>query len=174
MPGKISMPSAIAAAPARLVVTRRIRLISLMAALAIAAFAFTAASGAATSTQTVVLSGWRESPEATAALQNVIAAFEASHPTIHVDYKPSDNYVQDIENGFAAGNPPDVFYVNSDVAPDWIARGYLQPLRGFVQKSGFRHEPLPPGSAQRVQGARWTAVRFPVSASRSWRRRPGK
>ena len=65
--------------------TRRIRLIFLIAALAIAALAFTAASGAATSTQTVVLSGWRESPEATAALKNVIAAFEASHPTIHVD-----------------------------------------------------------------------------------------
>jgi multiple sugar transport system substrate-binding protein len=134
---KISMLSAIAAVLARLVVTRRIRLIFLIEALAIAALVFTAASGAATSTQTVVLSGWRESPEATAALKNMIAAFEASHPTIHVDYEPSDNYVQDIENGFAAGNPPDVFYVNSDVAPNWIARGYLQPLGGFAQKSGF-------------------------------------
>ncbi len=102
-----------------------------------AALAFAASSGAATSTQTVVLSGWRESPEATAALKNVIAAFEASHATIHVEYEPSDNYGQDIESDFAAGTPPDVFYVNSDVAPDWIARGYLQPLGGFVHKSDF-------------------------------------
>jgi hypothetical protein len=29
-----------------------------------------------------LLSGWREPPEATAALKNVIAAFEATHPTI--------------------------------------------------------------------------------------------
>ena len=104
---------------------------------AIAALGFAAASGATAPQQTVVLSGWRESPEGTASLKNVIAAFEAAHPTIHVDYEPSDNYVQDIESGFAAGNPPDVFYVNSDLAPDWIARGYLQPLGGFAQKSGF-------------------------------------
>jgi multiple sugar transport system substrate-binding protein len=120
-----------------------IRIFLLLAAFALvlsgatASAAFTPASGAATSAQTVVLSGWTESPEATAALKHVIASFEASHPTIHIDYEPSDNYVQDIENGFAAGTPPDVFYVNSDVAPDWIARGYLQPLHGFAQKSGF-------------------------------------
>jgi multiple sugar transport system substrate-binding protein len=82
------------------------------------------------------VSGWTESPEATAALKNVIAAFAATHPTIDVKYQPSDNYVPDIENAFAAGTP-DVFYVNADVAPSWIARGYLQPLGGFAQKSGF-------------------------------------
>jgi multiple sugar transport system substrate-binding protein len=109
----------------------------LIGLIAVAALAFSAAGSAATPTQTVVLSGWTESPEGTAALEGVIAAFEASHPTIHVDYRPSDNYPQDIESGFAAGTPPDVFYVNSDVAPDWIARGYLQPLGGFARKSNF-------------------------------------
>jgi multiple sugar transport system substrate-binding protein len=101
------------------------------------ALAFAAASNAAAPEQTVVLSGWTESPEATAALKNVIASFEATHPTIDVKYEPSDNYVHDIENGFAAGTPPDVFYVNSDVAPDWIARGYMLPLGGLAQRSGF-------------------------------------
>ena len=109
----------------------------LIALVAVAALAFTATSGATASQQTVVLSGWRESPEATATLENVIAAFEARHPTIHVDYEPRDNYNHDIESGFAAGTPPDVFYVNSDVAPDWIARGYMQPLGGLAQKSSF-------------------------------------
>jgi ABC-type glycerol-3-phosphate transport system substrate-binding protein len=37
------------------------------------------------------VSGWTESPEATAALKNVIAAFEATHPTIDVEYQPSHN-----------------------------------------------------------------------------------
>jgi multiple sugar transport system substrate-binding protein len=114
-----------------------VKCVLLISAVAAAALAFAAASGAAPAQQTVVLSGWRESPEATAALKNVIAAFEATHPTIDVKYQPSDNYVSDIENGFAAGTPPDVFYVNADVAPSWIARGYLQPLGGFAQKSGF-------------------------------------
>jgi multiple sugar transport system substrate-binding protein len=107
------------------------------ALVAVVALAFAAAGSAAAPQQTVVLSGWTESPEATAALKNVIASFEATNPTIDVKYEPSDNYVQDIENGFAAGTPPDVFYVNSDVAPDWIARGYMLPLGGFAQKSGF-------------------------------------
>ena len=109
----------------------------LVGLVAIAALTFFATTGATASTQTVVFSGWTESPEATTALKSVIAAFEASHPTIRVDYEPSDNYVQDIKSAFAAGTPPDVFYVNSDVAPDWIARGYLQPLGGSVKKSGF-------------------------------------
>ena len=104
---------------------------------AITALALCALASATTPRQTVVLSGWTESSGATATLHSVIAAFEASHPTIQVRYEPSDNYVQDIESSFAAGSPPDVFYVNSDVAPNWIARAYLQPLAGFAKKSGF-------------------------------------
>jgi hypothetical protein len=111
--------------------------LALAALVSLCALIFVAASDATPSVETVVLSGRVESPQATVSLENVIAAFEATHPTIHVDYEPSSNYVQDTESSFAAGNPPDVFYVNSDLAPDWIARGYMLPLRGFAQKSGF-------------------------------------
>jgi multiple sugar transport system substrate-binding protein len=116
---------------------RPIQFFLFLALVAVVALAFATASIAAAPQQTVVLSGWTESPEATAALKNVVAAFEATHPGIDVKYQPSDNYVQDVENGFAAGTPPDVFYVNSDVAPDWIARGYMLPLGGLAQRSGF-------------------------------------
>ena len=98
-----------------------------------------ASAGSSTSGEpvTVVLSGWASSPAETASLENTIAAFEASHPTIKVDYRPLDNYQPDMEAQFAAGNPPDVFYVDASFAPDWIAKGYLQPLQGFVTSSGF-------------------------------------
>jgi multiple sugar transport system substrate-binding protein len=86
---------------------------------------------------TVVLSGWSSSPEETASLRNVVAAFEATHPAITVDYEPLDNYQSDMESRFAAGNPPDVFYVDSNVAPDWIAKGFLLPLQGLVTSRGF-------------------------------------
>ena len=33
---------------------------------------------------------------------------------------------------FAARTPPDVFYVDSNVAPDWIKQGVLEPLDPFV------------------------------------------
>jgi multiple sugar transport system substrate-binding protein len=86
---------------------------------------------------TIVLSGWVSSPAETASLENVIAAFESAHPAIHVQYEPLDNYQPDMEARFAAGNPPDVFYVESSVAPDWIAKGFLLPLQGLVTSGGF-------------------------------------
>jgi multiple sugar transport system substrate-binding protein len=115
---------------------------SLLCALALALVAVLAAGAASAAGQlnqpvTLSLSGWVSSPAETASLENAIAAFEASHPTIDVDYRPLDTYQPDMESRFAAGNPPDVFYVDSSVAPDWIAKGYLQPLQGFVTSSGF-------------------------------------
>jgi multiple sugar transport system substrate-binding protein len=95
------------------------------------------AAASSKSETTIVLSGWPESDPATATLENVIASFEATHPGIHVEYRPLANYTGDIEAAFAAGTAPDVFYVDSSLAPDWIARGYLQPLRGFATSSGF-------------------------------------
>jgi multiple sugar transport system substrate-binding protein len=86
---------------------------------------------------TVVLSGWSSSPEETASLERVIAAFEVAHPTINVDYQPLANYQPDMESRFAAGNPPDVFYVDASLAPDWIAKGFLAPLNGFAKSTGF-------------------------------------
>lgn len=86
---------------------------------------------------TVVLSGWTSSPEEAASLEHVIAVFEAAHPAITVDYEPLDNYQPEMESRFAAGNPPDVFYVDSSYAPDWIAKGFLLPLKGLVTSSGF-------------------------------------
>jgi len=92
---------------------------------------------ASSTSETIVLSGWPESGPATATLQKVITSFEATHPRIHVDYQPLGNYTGDIEAAFAGGAPPDVFYVDSSLAPDWIARGYLQPLQGLAKKNGF-------------------------------------
>jgi multiple sugar transport system substrate-binding protein len=116
--------------------------ISLLAAI-VSVLAFTFAAGSAPGrtlaqpVTTVVLSGWSSSPEETASLERVITAFEASHPTISVDYQPLGNYQSDMESRFAAGNPPDVFYVDANLAPDWIAKGFLAPLKGFVKGSGF-------------------------------------
>jgi multiple sugar transport system substrate-binding protein len=107
----------------------------LLAALLVCVLAAGASAG--TKTETIVLSGWPESAPATATLKQVIASFEPSHPGIDVEYRPLVNYPSDIEASFAAGAPPDVFYVDSSVAPDWIARGYLLPLHGFVTKRGF-------------------------------------
>ena len=116
---------------------RGFRRVVLVALVVVGALVHVAASGARASSQTIVLSGWPESPAATAALKGVIASFEVTHPTIDVRYEPLPNYPADIEASFAAGTPPDVFYVDSSLAPDWIARGFMLPLNGFATKSGF-------------------------------------
>lgn len=47
-----------------------------------------------------------------------------------------------MEAGFAAGDPPDVFYVNSDKAPKWIADGWLKPLNNYIRESDFSTAPF--------------------------------
>ena len=38
---------------------------------------------------------------------------------------------------FAARKPPDVFYVDSNVFPDWVTQGVLEPLDSYIKKSKF-------------------------------------
>jgi multiple sugar transport system substrate-binding protein len=87
---------------------------------------------------TVTLSGWSSSPTEEKLLKDVIAAFEASHPNINVDYQVvNGDYVAAMTAKFAARKPPDVFYVDSSVAPDWEAQGVLQPLGSYIKSSHF-------------------------------------
>lgn len=107
------------------------------AALAAAAVGGSAAT-AATPSGTVTLAGWASSPAETDLLKQVIASFEKKYPRIKVNYAPiSGDYPTAMLARFAARNPPDVFYVDSNVAPDWIRQGVLQPLDSFVKQSKF-------------------------------------
>jgi multiple sugar transport system substrate-binding protein len=42
-----------------------------------------------------------------------------------------------MEARFAAHDPPDVFYVDSSVAPTWEAQGVIQPLNSYIEQSGY-------------------------------------
>jgi multiple sugar transport system substrate-binding protein len=119
------------------------------------------AQGAEAPVQTVNLSGWPESPHATGSLENVLAAFEATHPAIRVDYEPLADYPSDIEASFAAGTPPDVFYVDSSLAPDWIARGFMLPLGGLAASNGFDTSHFFPVLRQAFEGPGGQPYGFP-------------
>src|SRR6266851_8360521 len=70
---------------------------------------------------TVTLSGWQASPEEGAALKATLAGFSALYPKITVDYQPvAGDYPAAMVAKFSAHQPPDVFYVDSSIAPDWI------------------------------------------------------
>lgn len=91
----------------------------------------------------VELSGWASSPEETRLLRQVIRDFEQKYPNIQVKYTPiSGDYPAAMLAKFSARKPPDVFYVDSNVAPDWIKQGVLEPLDDYIEGSDFDTDPF--------------------------------
>jgi multiple sugar transport system substrate-binding protein len=87
---------------------------------------------------TITLSGWTSSGVERDALDKTVAAFEASHPSIKVNYQPiGGDYVASMLAKFSSRKPPDVFYVDSSVFPDWAKLGALEPLDSYIKKSKF-------------------------------------
>ncbi|HET9347427.1 MAG TPA: extracellular solute-binding protein [Candidatus Limnocylindrales bacterium] len=89
-------------------------------------------------TGTVVLSGWQATGEEGEALQATLDAFEAAYPNITLDYQPvATDYPTAMAAKFSAGEPPDLFYVDSSLAQDWIDQGVLQELDTMAAERGF-------------------------------------
>jgi len=111
----------------------------LIAAVSVALLAASAqAKPKAAKASTVTLSGWSSSPEENDLLQQVISAFEKSHPSINVDYSViNGDYSTAMTARFAAHNPPDVFYVDSSVLAGWAKQGVLQPLNGYIKSTKY-------------------------------------
>ena len=111
---------------------------------------------------TVVLSGWQASPEEGKALQATIAGFEAKYPNVKVDYQPiAGDYPTAMVAKFSAHQPPDVFYVDSSVAPDWIQQGVLQPLDDWASSRGFDTTQFYPGYLNAFKGPNGKAYGYP-------------
>lgn len=91
---------------------------------------------------TVSLRGWGN-PVEKALLQSVITDFEKQHPKINVDYQVIEgDYPAAMTAAFSARKPPDVFYVDSSLAPDWIGQQLLEPLDGFIEANDFNTDPF--------------------------------
>ena len=87
---------------------------------------------------TVVFSGWQASEEEGAALEEALAGFKAAYPNITVDYQPvAGDYPASMTAKFSAGEPPDLFYVDSSVAPEWIDQDVLVDLEPLATERGF-------------------------------------
>lgn len=68
-------------------------------------------------------------------LEALVAAFEAQHPDISIEYStaPFDSYFTKLQTDFAAGNPPDVFELNYENFVTFASRGTLAPLDAYLQ-----------------------------------------
>jgi multiple sugar transport system substrate-binding protein len=106
----------------------------------------TAAQAKSRSTVTVSLAGWSAGADEDNLLKQVVASFMKSHPGIKVDYSViNGDYTTALTARFAAHNPPDVFYVDSSVAPSWEQQGVLEPLNSYIAKSKYDTTKFFPG-----------------------------
>jgi multiple sugar transport system substrate-binding protein len=111
---------------------------------------------------TVVLSGWQASEEEGAALEKVLEGFATAYPNITVDYQPvAGDYPAAMTAKFSAGEPPDLFYVDSSVAPEWIDEGVLEDLEPLAAERGFDTSAFFPGYLDAFRGRDGGIFGFP-------------
>jgi multiple sugar transport system substrate-binding protein len=95
-------------------------------------------------TGNLVLAHWSSSAVETSLIKQVIASFEKRYPGINVRRRVLDPYPAAMLAQFAARKPPDVFYVDSNVLPDWAKQGVLEPLDSWIARYKFRTKPFYP------------------------------
>ena len=111
---------------------------------------------------TVVFSGWQASPEEGAALEKVLGEFHDKYPNITVDYQPvAGDYTAAMTAKFSSGEPPDLFYVDSSVAPEWIDEGVLVDLEPLAAERGFDTSAVYPGYLDAFRGPEGGIFGFP-------------
>ena len=110
----------------------------------------------------LTLQGWSAGAVEAPILDKVLDDFKAKYPNIKVEFEPiAGDYPAAMAAKFSSGELPDLFYVDSSVAPDWIDQGVLQELDTRWPQSRLRHEPVLPGLSRRVQGPRRQDLRLP-------------
>lgn len=103
-----------------------------------------AAAPSAQKATTITLAHWNSSPVELASLRATLAAFQKATPSITVKEITLDPYPEGMLARFAARKPPDIFYVDSSVFPDWVSQGVLEPINSYLSKAGVSTKPFFP------------------------------
>ena len=61
-------------------------------------------------------------------LEDLVAAFEAEHPDIRINRLHASDYDTKLNTMFAAGDPPDLFYLRYEDVPKLAGMGLLEPI----------------------------------------------
>lgn len=77
------------------------------------------------------------SPDEGNIMADLVAAFERDHPRIHVNriHVNGGEYDSKLKTMFAAGDPPDVFYLKPEATPEMASVGLLKPLDESFSKA---------------------------------------
>ena len=103
----------------------------------------------------ITFATWASSPSETKLLDKFLNSFRKKYPKIkvrHLTFEPG--YPDTMLARFAARKAPDAFYVNMDVALDWIRQGVMQDLTPYINKFHYSTKPFFPTllSAFQVKG----------------------
>jgi multiple sugar transport system substrate-binding protein len=93
---------------------------------------------------TITLAHWSSSPVELKGVRATIVAFEKRNPSISVNEINLDPYPEGMLARFAARKPPDIFYVDSNVFPDWVSQGVLEPISDDMAKAHMSTKPFYP------------------------------
>jgi multiple sugar transport system substrate-binding protein len=84
------------------------------------------------------LVGWSAGQVEEGILRCTLDKFEAAYPNVTVEFQQiADDYQGVMTNRLGSGDAPDLFYVNSSYAQDWIDQGLLQPLDDMAGAASF-------------------------------------
>lgn len=88
---------------------------------------------------TLTASGWTSSPAEDALVQANLNKFQQAHPNIQVKWSPiTGDYPTKMRANVASGSPPDVFYLSTDMAPEYISSGKLLDLSPYMAKDNVK------------------------------------
>ena len=89
-------------------------------------------------TGSVTLGQWESSPAEGTALKGAVDAFKVAYPNITVNQTTiAGDYRAQMVNKFGASDPPDLFYINAEYAPEWMSNGFLLPLDDYISRQAF-------------------------------------
>jgi multiple sugar transport system substrate-binding protein len=66
-----------------------------------------------------------------------IDAFKSAYPKVQVNINAGDFDPQQFLSAVASGNPPELVYLNRDLAGTYAAKGAIQPLDDYIKSAGI-------------------------------------
>lgn len=86
----------------------------------------------------LTLVGWSAGQVEEGILRCALDKFEAAYPNVTVEFQQiADNYQGVMTTRLGSGDAPDLFYVNSSFAQDWVDQNLLQPLDDMATSASF-------------------------------------
>ncbi len=73
-------------------------------------------------------------PEEDRIVESLVHEFESTHPAVRISRINASDYDPKLRTMFAAGTPPDVFYLPAENVPEFVGANLLYDLTPLIQE----------------------------------------